>query len=191
VPGLTEELRRRIRELQESGLTDTEISKELGLSYQAVHYQRPEVRERRRKYSREYMRKYMKRPEVRERKKTYLKKYMKRPEVRERIRKYSREYHWKRRLESDPELRELLGLIDGVEVKPCLEGLSEHNVYVSILKRLASTSYGMKYRRIERDVGAGRIVWKLRVLVRLGLIRYEDHRYALSDSGRKLCERLF
>jgi IS30 family transposase len=58
MPRLTEEKRKKIRELQEKGIVDAEISRMLGISYSTVHYQRPEVKERMRNYMRNYMREY-------------------------------------------------------------------------------------------------------------------------------------
>ncbi|MFZ8829878.1 MAG: hypothetical protein ACO2OO_00265 [Candidatus Aenigmatarchaeota archaeon] len=58
MPRLTEEKRKKIRELQEKGVVDAEISRMLGISYSTVHYQRPEVKERMRNYMRNYMREY-------------------------------------------------------------------------------------------------------------------------------------
>ncbi len=95
MPRLSKEQKEKIRELQEKGISDAEISKMLGISYFTVYCQRPEVKERKR----EYMREYYQRPEVKERIKKrmreYWKKYYQRPEVKER----KREYYQKRKLE--------------------------------------------------------------------------------------------
>ena len=57
---LSKELRKRIREMQESGMSDAEISRITGVHYSTVQYQRDEVKEKRRKYRKEYyQRKYM------------------------------------------------------------------------------------------------------------------------------------
>jgi IS30 family transposase len=63
MPRLTEEKREEIRELQEKGIRDATISRMLGIPYSTVHYQRPDVKERKREY--------YKRPDVKERKREY------------------------------------------------------------------------------------------------------------------------
>lgn len=55
---LTEEEKEKIRELQEAGCNDAEISRKLGIPHSTVRYQRPKVKEKVRKYLREYKREY-------------------------------------------------------------------------------------------------------------------------------------
>jgi len=163
MPRLSEELRKKIREMQEKGVSDAEISRMTGVPYSTVRYQRPEVRERMRKRQREYRR---------------------RPEVRERRRERDREFRWKRRRE-EPALKEFLGILEGgAEV-------TADNVYVSILRFLQSTSDGKSYGQIERAVDSGRILRRLKDLRRLGLVNYEDRKYTLTNRGKELCKHLF
>jgi IS30 family transposase len=173
MPRLTEEKREEIRELQEKGIRDATISRMLGIPYSTVHYQRPDVKERKREY--------YKRPDVKERKREYYK----RPDVKERKREYRR----------DVQFEEFMDLVRRVETENNLEGLSlsKYNLYVSILECLNDTKYGKKYKQIVNEMNAeGRkILPKLKKLRKEDLINYYDKRYSLSDKGKRLCKYLF
>ena len=173
---LSEEIIKKIRELQNSGMSDYRISKILKLSYSTVHYQRPEYREKRKEYKR---RRYHENPKVREYAREYWKKYFQRPEVRERIRKRFRK--------PDPEWEEFLSFIkyNNVYINP--------NSYTKILLSLYRR-YGLKHKQIRRMIGIDerhRITHKLKKLLKNGFIKYENKRYSLTDKGRKICEHLF
>ncbi len=144
---LTEEVKSEIKRLQESGISDAEISRRLGVSSFCVRYQRPEVRERHRNYMREYFRIV--------------------------------------RLKQDPDLKQLLDFIYGREVN-----LDCNNIYLRILKLLASEKYGIKYGQIERRIDE-KIWGKLKKLKNLGLINYENRRYTLSENGKSLMRALY
>ena len=202
---LTTEEREKIRELQEKGISDVEISKMLDLPYYTVYYQRPEVKERKREYYqrpevrervKKRMREYYQRPEVRER----IREYYQRPEVRERIREYRREYYQRpevkeRKKRRDIQFEEFMNLVRRVEERGCIEGLSMYNdnLYVSILQSLKDTNYGKKHKQIanKTNIKVRELTWKLRRLKEEGLINYENKRYSLSDKGKHLCKYLF
>jgi predicted transcriptional regulator len=182
----------------------------LNLPYSTVYYQRPEVRERRR----EYMREYRQRPEVRERRREYrqrpevkerAQKYYQRPEVRERRREYMREYRQR------PEVRQRYWLERYQEVFPKMTAdLNEfinltpnapYTIFVGILKLLEESKLGLKYyqifKRLEKSEYNGKlwkrenILWELNRLREMGLISYNNRRYALTDKGRELIKELY
>jgi len=216
MPRLTNEQREKIRELQEKGISDIKISRMLGVPPSTVYYQRPDVKERRREYMREYsqrpevkerrreymreyykrhdvkerMREYYKRHDVKERMREYMREYYKRPEVKERMRRYPQKKKMR-----DIQFEELMDLARRVETENNLEGLSlsKNNLYVSILECLNDTKYGKKYKQMVNGMNTeGRkIVPKLKKLRNEGLINYYDKRYSLSDKGKRLCRYLF
>lgn len=171
------EQREIIRELQEEGLSDYKIAKMLDLPYYTVHYQRPEVRERRRKYMREYHR---------------------RPEVRERERRYNRKYRWRQRYpesfgEMDTELNEFINLTPN----------SRYTLLAGILRILSKSKSGLKHSQIYRTAKKSseykeklgerkNIRWELNRLMEMGLISYKyNGRYVITDNGRELIKKLY
>ena len=165
------EKREKIMELQEKGMNIAEISRMLGIPRSTVYYLRPEFRER--------MREYYKRPDVKERRREYMREYYKRPDVKERMREY-----YKRTRRPDPAFQEFKMLLQENE-EGCLDSIkSEDNVYLSIVRYLSESNFGIKYKQLKREVG--NVVRELRKLKREGIVDYRDKRYWLKN--KELCK---
>jgi len=159
---LTEEERRRIRELQEMGISDAKISKMLGIPYSTVHYQRPEVRER----EREHMRKYYQRSEVKEKRREYMRKY--REECHEGC---------------EPEFQEFQTFLK--ENKVIYKKIYLNNIYFAILKYLClNKKYGLTFRQLERKITGYKrnIKGPLRKLANKGIVERRNKRYLLKEN---------
>ncbi|MEM5855612.1 MAG: hypothetical protein QW472_04840 [Candidatus Aenigmatarchaeota archaeon] len=167
---LTEEQIEKIRELQEQHLSDVEISRIMGIPYHIVHYQRSEVKKRKR----EYMKAYRQRPEVKEK----MKAYRQRPEVKER--------YYQRR---DPFLLEFQDLLKKVENGT--EVIPRDNPYISLLKYLANDNYGKKFRCMKREVKDDKLRGRLIKVKKRGLVVYNEKKWFLSKKGKELCKFLF
>lgn len=185
---LTEDEKEKIRKLQESGMSDTEISRMLGIPRSTVYYQRCEVKKRRREN--------LHRPENKERR---------------------RRYYQSKRSESDPEFKELVELINSYEKGWPPQGYSERNTYISILKHLYQNDRcGLRHRHIKRRLREdgfefrklkeielssgykvtkeieGVLTFKLKKLMDIELVEYnKEKRYFLTDGGREFCKYLF
>ncbi len=167
---LTEEQIEKIRELQEQHLSDVEISRIMGIPYHIVHYQKSEVKKRKR----EYMKAYRQRPEVKEK----MKAYRQRPEVKER--------YYQRR---DPFLLEFQDLLKKVENGT--EVIPRDNPYISLLKYLANDNYGKKFRCMKREVKDDKLRGRLIKVKKRGLVVYNEKKWFLSKKGKELCKFLF
>src|SRR3989338_6439641 len=97
VDKLSPEIKEFIGELYEADYTANQIKTILGefditVSTAGIRYQRPEVKEKLRKYNREYGKEYFRRPEVKEKlrkyNREYGKEYFRRPEVKDRRSEY-------------------------------------------------------------------------------------------------------
>jgi len=180
---LTEEQIEKIRELQEQHLSDVEISRIMGIPYHIVHYQKSEVKKRKR----EYMKAYHQRPEVKEK----MKAYHQRPEVKEKMKAYRqrpevKERYYQRR---DPFLLEFQDLLKKVENGT--EVIPRDNPYISLLKYLANDNYGKKFRCMKREVKDDKLRGRLIKVKKRGLVVYNEKKWFLSKKGKELCKFLF
>ena len=167
--------------MQEAGMSDAEISRRLNIPYLTVYSYRPEVRERKK----EYWREYYGRPEVRERRKEYRREYCRRPEVRERMKEYRREYYQK----NDPEFQEFLIFLEG-NPNSSVKSFPSSNIYFTILKCLCEKKWRAKYRQLEKEVGEN-IRGPLKKLINKGIVEYKNRRYFLKEELKEKLHYLF
>ena len=155
--------KKRIRELQEQGMSDAEISRKLGISYSTVRYQRPEVREKKIEYS-------------------------KKPEVKERVREYMRMYRQKHKRDNSWE--EFLALLNGRNASQ--ENSNIYSNILKCLYKYKDC-YAIRHRDIAEELGVKegkKLVHELLKLREYGFVRYESKRYFLTEKGKEICENL-
>jgi IS30 family transposase len=177
---ISDELREKIRELQEKGLSDSEIAKNLNLHLSTVSYQRPEVRKRKLEYQKEYYQRH---------------------EVRKRRREYMREYDIRKRYQESfnkmmVELNEFINLTQN----------APSTILAGILRVLSKSKFGLKHSQIygilkKSSEYNGKlqkrksVLWELYKLIEMGLVSCNDisnvRRYVLTEKGKKLAEKLF
>ena len=106
-------------------------------------------------------------------------------EVRERMREYRRKY----RQRCDPEFQEFLTIFEKSNSSALKEFLS-NNIYIAILRCLSNKKWGVKYKRLEMEVGKN-IRGPLKKLVNKGIVKYEDKRYFLREELKEKVHYLF
>ena len=163
---LTDNEKEIIRELQEQGMSDYEISEKLGIPRGTVRYYRQEVKERKRKYNQ--------RPEVKKRRREYMRRYL-------------REYRRKQKQHDDWE--EFLALINGRNASQ-----ENSNIYFNILKCLYKYEdcYAIRHRDIAEELKieeGKKLVHELLKLRKYGFVRYESKRYFLTEKGREIARK--
>ena len=206
MPRLTEEQEKRIRELQEMGLSDGEISKMMDVPYHIVHQLRLEVKKKMKKYRKMYYTFQKLKRRVRE-----FEEGRRKPRLRVLRGGYQQppfgEYppSVRKRFESDwREFLLLLELFEGnCAPDSSLIDTTGKNIYLSILEALSDTKYGKTHEKIVNYLRKNydwsimkdikRVDSDLRRLRNLGLVDYnrENERYSLTDKGRQLCKYLF
>lgn len=179
---LTEEQKKEIRKMQDSGLTDREISNKLGISYGVVNYYRPHVRQRIRK-RRERQKLFSK---LRKGMTNYQRKRQEQPQPGNVLTYYSDQIYF----------RSLVEIIEAGENTISEDELPqiEENSYVKILASMKNTKFGLQHRQIASAIGRrGESLQNEMIFLKKGnFVTYhkDRKRYTLDKRGKTFCETM-